>query len=426
MFFKLALKSLLNRRGSVAMSLLAVSVAVFVLAGVEHIRHQAKHSFASTISGTDLIVGAKTGKLNLLLYSVFRVGSPTDSIRWDTFQNIRSRPDVAWAIPISLGDSHRGYPVVGTTDGYFQHFSYGKQHKLAFAAGTAFAQTDDVVLGADVARSLDYGLDQQIILAHGLADTHFNRHDDTPFTVVGILAPTGTPVDQSIYVSLAGIEAMHAEPGHGVSDDAHKHSHEDEHGHDHHPGAAASEVGLAPRHITAFMLGLQAKALTFTVQRQINDYAPEPLLAILPGLALAELWQLMGVFETMLRLISALILLAALLGLGAVLLASVRERRHEIRLLRVLGAPPFYLFLLMELEALLISIGGICLGILALAGTAAMTQEIVAAKLGLHIEAGVVSLQTLAIVGPVVVAGLLIAAIPALQLYSQAKADDDT
>ena len=150
------------------MSLLAISVAIFVLLGIEHIRHQARDSFASTVSGVDLIVGAKTGSLNLLLYSVFRMGAPTDNISWQAYQDIASDKDVAWAVPLSLGDSHRGYRVLGTSPEYFEHFSYGNKRKLVLSQGAVFKEIYDVVLGAEVARALGYAPGQEIILAHGV------------------------------------------------------------------------------------------------------------------------------------------------------------------------------------------------------------------------------------------------------------------
>ena len=210
MFLKIAIKSLLNRKGSVIMSLLAISVAIFVLLGIEHIRQQARDSFASTVSGVDLIVGAKTGSLNLLLYSVFRVGAPTDNISWKAYKEIAEGKDVAWAIPLSLGDSHSGYRVLGTTPDYFEHFSFGNKRRLEFVEGEAFEGVFDVVLGAEVARTLGYSLGDEITLAHGVVSTNFSLHENSPFTVVGILAPTGTPVDQTVHVQLQGIEAMHA------------------------------------------------------------------------------------------------------------------------------------------------------------------------------------------------------------------------
>ncbi len=153
MFMRLATKSLFNRKGSVLLTIMAMSVSIFVLLGVEHIRGQSKQSFNNTVSGVDLIVGARTGSLNLLLYSVFRIGSPTNNIAWDTYQSISNNAKVAWAIPISLGDSHQGYRVMGTTTDYFSHFSYGNQRQLSFSQGKPFEEIFDVVLGAQVAKN---------------------------------------------------------------------------------------------------------------------------------------------------------------------------------------------------------------------------------------------------------------------------------
>ena len=410
MFLKIAIKSLLNRKGSVIMSLLAISVAIFVLLGIEHIRQQARDSFASTVSGVDLIVGAKTGSLNLLLYSVFRVGTPTDNISWKAYQEIAESKDVAWAIPISLGDSHNGYRVLGTTPDYFEHFSFGNKHKLAFVEGEAFEGVFDVVLGAEVARTLGYALGDEITLAHGVVSTSFSLHENSLFTVVGILSPTGTPVDQTVHVQLQGIEAMHAGSESGFG------------------GAASYDQSqleadeLEPKSITAFMLGLKSRMVTFRLQREINNHSGEPLLAILPGVALSELWQMVGVFESVLRLISMLVLVAAVLGLGAVLLASVRERSHEIHLLRVLGAPSYYLFFLMELEALLICLAGIVLGTACLYLCLAFLGDSLFANFGLHLDTGVFTQDGLVILFFVLAAALTAAAIPSMRVYSQAKA----
>jgi putative ABC transport system permease protein len=116
MLIKIALHSLASRRTTALITVFSIAICLFVLLGIGHIRQEAKHSFSQAVSGVDLIVGPRTGQLNLLLYSVFRLGGATNNIDWHSFQTLAKKPDVAWAIPLSLGDSHRGYPVLGTTD----------------------------------------------------------------------------------------------------------------------------------------------------------------------------------------------------------------------------------------------------------------------------------------------------------------------
>ncbi|WP_339340064.1 ABC transporter permease [uncultured Oceanicoccus sp.] len=412
MFFRLALKSLINRKGSVALTILAMSVSIFVLLGVEHIRTQTKQSFNSTVSGVDLIVGARTGSLNLLLYSVFRIGSPTNNIDWQAYQTIANHAKVAWAIPISLGDSHKGYRVMGTSTDYFKHFSYGNKHQLTFTKGKPFSDLFDVVLGSEVATKLGYSLGDKIVLAHGLGETSFSLHDDKPFKISGILAATGTPVDQTVHVSLQGIEAIHLDWQQGVRVPGRTITNEQ-----------LESLALQPKNITAFMLGLNSRMATFRVQRDINNYHKEPLTAILPGVALSELWQMMGLMENTLRLISGLILTAALLGLSAMMLASIREREHEIHLLRVIGAPPIFLFLLIEMEALLISLLSILLAISALSLSLISSSGFLVSNFGLHIGHSLLSGNNLLFILIIIGATFVAAALPSFLAYKNAKSD---
>ncbi|MBA4739913.1 MAG: ABC transporter permease [Burkholderiales bacterium] len=410
MFIRLAIKSLLDRKSSVLVSLLAMSVSIFVLLGVEHIRHQTKENFSNTVSGVDLIVGARTGSVNLLLYSVFRVGNPTNNIRWETYEKVASSRKVDWAIPISLGDSHKGYRVLGTSTDYFKYFSYSDKQLLEFKDGRAFKDLFDVVLGAEVARKLNYQLGDRLVLAHGVAATSFSLHEDRPFDVVGILRPTGTPVDQTLHVSLAGIEAIHIDWQHGVRI----------------PNSSApidnfDDIDLKPKSITAFMLGLKEKMATFRVQRGINNYKGEPLLAILPGVALSELWQMMGILEKTLLLVSALVFLAACLGVSAMLLASIRERQKEIHLLRVIGAPPRFLFFLVELEAFFITLFGVILGSLLLMGSLLVSRDYLVEKFGLHINVSIFTENSIHMILMVFLASFIAAALPSFVSYLRAR-----
>ena len=225
----LAVKSLRNRKFTVGLTLVSIALSVTLLLGVERIRNQARTSFTSTISGTDLIVGARGGPVQLLLYSVFRIGNATNNISWDSYREIAQLPQVNWSIPISLGDSHMGYRVLGTNGDYFEHFRFARHRKLQLAQGRVFADVYDAVLGAEVASARGYRIGDAIVIAHGAGDVSFIHHDDKPFRVAGILKKTGTPVDRTIHVRLAGIDAIHAGWENGAP--AHDHSAIDDHLH---------------------------------------------------------------------------------------------------------------------------------------------------------------------------------------------------
>jgi len=395
---ELAWRSLLNRRVSVILTFMSMMLSVIVVIGVEHIRSQARESFTRTISGVDLVVGARTSQLNLLLYAIFRIGSAANNVSWDSYELITADPRVKWSIPLALGDSHRGYRVLGTTPEFFEHFRYGPGLKPLLREGAIFGEGNEAVLGSEVARSLGYVTGSELAIAHGLVSTAFSLHGGQPFVVSGILAVTGTPVDQTVHISLAALEGLHDTP--------------------HADGATEKDEHAAePASVTAFLLGLHNRATVFGIQRDINDYTGEALTAILPGVALAELWQSVGSMEQILALISALVMVAALLGLATMLLSSMRERSREIALYRALGAHPSSILLLVELEALLL----VCMGIVAGFGMIHLALRVGQAWLsenyGILISTFPWSSTILIFVLTILGATLLIALIPALAAY---------
>lgn len=404
MLLKIALASLWNRRFTVSLTIISVAISVALLIGIDHLRKEVKTGFGNTVSGVDLIVGSRTSPINLLLYSIFHIGDATNNISWKSYQELSSDSNVAWAIPISLGDSHHGYRVMGTSDDYFTHFKFGNKQTLAFQQGKVFEGVYDVVLGAEVARKLNYDLGQKVVLSHGVSKVSFSKHGDKPFTVMGILEPTGTPVDKLLYVSLAGIEAIHVGWENGVvtkavsAEDALKHD-------------------LTPVSITAFMVGLKSRIETFNYQRQINTYSQEPLLAILPGVTLSQLWQMMSGVEKMLWLISALVLIATMVGLATMLLASMNERQREMAILRAMGAHALTLLFLIELEAVMIAILGVILGIALLVLGLVVAQPLLADQYGLFISSLPLDMNTGFLVLLVVGLAALLAFIPALLAY---------
>nr|WP_312972948.1 ABC transporter permease [Pseudomonas sp.] len=410
---RLALASLANRRFTALLTVFAIALSVCLLLAVERVRTEARASFANTISGTDLIVGARSGSVNLLLYSVFRIGNATNNIRWDSFEKLAAHRQVDWAIPISLGDSHRGYRVMGTNEGYFDHYRYGRGQPLQLAQGKRFHDLFDVVLGAEVAQALNYKLGDKLVLSHGVATVSLQQHDDKPFVVSGILARTGTPVDRTLHISLEGMEALHVDWQNGVpARGAGKVSAEQ-----------ARHMDLQPKAITAAMLGLKSKIATFAVQREVNDYRGEPLLAILPGVALQELWSLMGTAEKALFVVSLFVVLTGLIGMLTAILTSLNERRREMAILRSVGARPWHVASLLILEAFSLAAAGVVAGTALLYAGIAGAQGYVQANYGLYLPLSAPTLYEWTLLGAILAAALLMGCVPAWRAYRQSLAD---
>jgi len=415
--FTLPIKSLRNRKFTVALTIASIALSVMLLLGVERIRSEAQTSFTNTISGTDLIVGARTSPVQLLLSSVFGLSDATNTISWDSYEAIAGHPGVAWTIPISLGDTHAGYRVTGTTEAYADHFRYGRRQALQMNSGGWFASEEGAVLGAEVAVNLGYRVGSDIIVAHGAGDISFIKHDAHPFQVAGILARTGTPVDRTVFVSLAGIDAIHA--GMDPSDD---------HGHDPLAGSASA----APHHeeeptaITAFYIGLKSRSAALSVQRMVNEYKGEPLSAIMPAAALQELWGIVGVVEKALLAVSGFVVLVGLSGMLVAIMTSLNERRREMAILRSVGARPLHIFSLVIGEAGFITIIGMTSGILLLYLLLIVAQPVIASRFGLLIGITGLSTYEMLLMGTVCAAGIIIGLIPGYRIYRHSLADGMT
>lgn len=411
----LAFKSMLNRKFTIALTIFSIALSIMLLLGVERLRNDARESFANTISGTDLIVGARSGSVQLLLYAVFRIGNPTNNVSWESYQDIKRQRLVAWTVPLSLGDSHHGFRVLGTNLDYFRHYRFGGGEALQFATGVPFADVYDAVIGADVANELNYQLGQEIVLAHGTGEVSFMQHADKPFRIVGILRKTGTPVDRTVHVSLEGIEAIHVgwesgAPRPGLPIDAEQ----------------TRQMNLQPKSITAALVGLKSRLAAFRVQRFINEYPEEPLLAALPGVALQELWDTMAIAQRALLAISILVVLVGISGMATAILTSLNERRREMAVLRSVGARPWHIFVLFVGEA------GVVMAIASLTGIAALyvaqliARPIIQSQLGLFLPIHPPSAHELMLIGAAVGAGLLVGLIPAYRAYRYSLADGMT
>jgi len=409
--FNIVLKSAWHRRTSLLLTICSIAISVCLLFGVDKLRKETKSSFINTISQTDLIVGARSGPINLLLYSVFRIGNATNNVSWDSYERITDLSEVAWSIPISLGDSHRGYRVMGTDAGYFQHYKYGRGQPLEFDKGQPFADIYDAVVGTDVARSLNYKLSDEIIISHGLASTKFSDHENKPFTIVGILERTGTPVDRTVHIPLEGIEAVHVDwRGQGQL-----------------PMQLTAEqtrkINLQPKTITAFMIGLNNRINTFRLQRKITEFTKEPLLAIIPGATLADLWQSISVFEQILLAISGFVLVAGLMGMLTTLLSTLNERRREMAVLRSIGAHPYHIVLLFVFETLFVVFAGCIVGASLFYTLLFPAQLLLVETYGIHVAISPPDLSQWGLFAIVILLGLIVSLIPGLIAYRRSLQD---
>jgi len=403
---QLALKSLRNRLLTTTLTLVSIALSVTLLVGVENVRAGVRESFAGTIRGTDLIVGARGGTLQLLLSSVFGIGQPAGSVEWSTYRKWADHPAILWTIPISLGDSHRGFRVIGTTDDFYEHFRFRRDGRVTFAEGDRARDRRDVVLGSEVATRLGYRVGDSIIVSHGLRDIGASEHGAHPFVVSGIVARTFTPIDRAVYVTLDGIEEMH-----GAS-----------------PPPAAFELVNAPtepqpRIISAFFVGTRNRMESLNVQREMNTDVREPLTAVIPGVALAELWQGVGNAEIGLKVVAGFTVLIGLIGMLVALYSSLEARRREMAILRAVGARPRTIVSLLVLESGVLSLLGSAAGIALVYLCVFVAQVPVEQRFGLFIPIRALGSTEWTYVAVIVVAGFLIGFIPALKAYRTSLVD---
>ena len=459
----LALKSLRNRAFSTSLTVGSIALSVALLIGVENVRVGMRESFSNTISQTDLIVGTKGGTIQLLLYSVFGMGAPTENVSWEAYRQWAEHPAVAWTIPYSLGDSHRGFRVIGTNDDFYRHYRYRGGQEIALAVGRASENLYDVTLGADVAEELNYTMGDEIAVTHGIGEVGFLVHDHMPFTVVGVLAKTFTPVDRALYVTLEGMEAIHWEGGAPpASDDGHVHDEEaeaasvdnghvhdeedeevadddghadDDHAHEVETEVAAADDGhvhseadlsiedVEVTQVTSFFVGTTDRRDVLMLQREINDFEDEPMMAVIPGVALNEMWRSLGYAETGLRLVTIFVVMVGLLGMLVSLYTSLDERRREMAILRAVGAGPKRIVALLVLESVCLAAAGALAGLALVYVLLSVGQSIVEAQVGLFIPIRPPGFVELLFMGAVVTAGFLMGFVPALKAYRTALHD---
>ena len=367
----LALRSLWHRRIPTVLTILSISMSVALFVGVDKIREATRDAFGGAISKVDLIVGPRSGTLSLLLFSVFHVGSPTHNISMKAVDFAKAQPEVDWVVPFSLGDGFHGAAVVGTTPEFFVHYKYRDGKSMAYRVGQGFSGDNDIVVGASVGEKQRLNLGDKIVLSHGHTEDGdgFEKHEDHPFTVTGILEVTGTPLDKSVFVTLGGLGEIHREIGaeahHEEGHDEEGHHEEGHHEEGHHEdhGSFKEQGGkLVATSVSGFFLGAKNRMDSLNLQRTLNTWDGDALLAILPGMAMAELWKNLSIIETAMSLVSFCVVVAGILGLFVSLYIISGQRQREMTVLRAVGAGPGAIFAMLAGEAVGLVLGGIGMG----------------------------------------------------------------
>lgn len=409
----LAWASLWNRRASALLTITAVAVSVMLFLGVDKLKTSSEESFQQTITGTDMIVGARTSPVSLVMFTVFHIGDPAAGMTWESYEWLQSRSDIEWTVPISLGDSHDGYRVVGTDQSFFERYQFRDRQTVSFVDGVPFDDLYDVVVGADVAAEKGYAVGDEIELSHGTGPVSFQDHSDRPFTITGILDATGTPVDESVLVSLLAIEAIHVGWQSGAPSPLANMMTADD----------VRQLNLRPHIISSALVGLSDRRSTLNTMRAINTYSQEALVAAPPAQAIAEVWELVGVAGNALMAVSAFVILVGLVSILTSILTSLRERRREMAVLRAIGAGPAQIMTLLISEAVLLAATGAAFGIALVYLASALAAPIFEARFGIALAGTYPGMTDLKVFLAVIVTAGVLGLIPAIQALKNSLAD---
>ncbi|MGZ5280632.1 MAG: ABC transporter permease, partial [Pseudobdellovibrionaceae bacterium] len=299
-------------------------------------------------------------------------------------------------------------------ESFYQHYRFRGNQLVELKEGKPALGMWDVVLGSEVARKLGYRLGDSIVITHGVTRGEgIQQHDDKPFKVTGILKASGTALDTSLYVSLYGIEAVHIDWKSGA--------------------APTKATAVAPEsiredqikfdQITSFFLRTKSRIETLKLQREINTYSEEPLLAIIPGVTLAELWRGLGYIDQALKVISWMVLAVGLTAMLISLLTGLNERRREMAILRSIGAGPARITLLLVFESSLLTLAGIAVGLIAELLGFVLLKDWLEAQFGLYMVGAAFTGVEMMYLTVTFVLGVLIGLIPAWKASSLALKD---
>ena len=376
MLFKLSWKNIISKPLTSGLSILLISAAIIIILITLLTSFQINEKFEKNSAEIDLVIGAKGSRLQLVLCNIYHVDQPTGNINYAKTSIIRNHPFVKMAIPISLGDNYKSYRIVGTDLNYIDSLYKGQ---LKF--GRKWNSPLEVVLGSSVANKLGLNIDDEFVGGHGIGES-IHSHDESKYKVVGILLKNNSVMDNLILTSLESVWVVH-----GVEDkekgsfnlkskneveDSHQghehpdHDHHDHHDHDHHganqtPAAILKELDKKTLEITSLLIFYNSSRGKFTVPGMANN--AEGMMAAEPSIEIQQLIQLIEPAISVLKNMSFLVIFIAAFSMFVAMLNSLKNRKYEIALMRVVGASKIQIFSSIIMEGLIISVFGFLFGV---------------------------------------------------------------
>jgi putative ABC transport system permease protein len=413
--WKIAWRSIEQRALASALTAFSMALGVALVVTVLVIHQVVDQSFRRGAQGYNLIVGAKGGRLELVLSTVYHLGRPIENIPYKyylEFTEGRFRQSVDAAIPICMGDSYEGFPVIGTVPEMFTELQYQEGQKYEFASGGNFhpGSEYEAVAGWQAARKAGLAVGGTFRPAHGLIEKGAPAHTHRPFTIAGVLAPTGTPMDRALFVNMEGFFHLegHLRPAAGAHPQEEPAEGE---AHDHDVPISDDQ-----KRITAILVSTKEDWLAAALAKQINEDSVAQ--AVMPAQEIAGLLDnIVGNIQLLLLLLAILVVVVAGIGILVSIYNSMNDRRHEIAVMRALGARRSTVMVVILLESVLLSLGGGLLGLLLGHGLIALLGPTIEGETGVIVGAWAFQWAELILIPGLIALAAIVGYLPAAVAY---------
>ncbi len=385
MILKILLKNIAHKKLNSTLSVLLMGFGILIISLVLQLSKQVESRFSNNLKGIDMVLGAKGSPLQLILSGVFQMDNPTGNIKLSEASSLKSNPLVKEFIPLAMGDNHGGFRIVGTSEKYIKHF------KAELAQGKLNTAEHEVVIGSNVGLALNATFES----AHGL-DKDGEKHEGHPFTVVGILKPSNTVLDNLIITDLETIWEAHEEP------------HDAE-------GMISEKDSTKDKEITCVLIKFRSPMGLMTIPRNVN--ANTQMMAALPAIEVNRLFELLGIGVQMLKWLAYAIMIISGLSVFIALYNSLKERKYELALMLSMGAKRTSLFLILLGEGILLSLAGFGIGIFLSRLGLYLIKNNFSGNVGQMINSSVLLKEEIYLLGGALLVGIFAALIPSIGIY---------